>query len=63
MTTETKGWERFDPIRCDLCTKFATWRHSWGRHGYEVGHDRIEQHVVAQVWSVGKLRVILGGNG
>lgn len=33
---------------------------SFGRHGVEVGWDGIERPVVAQVWSIGPLRIVLG---
>ena len=33
---------------------------AWGRHGREVGHDGIEQHVLGQTLSIGRLRIVLG---
>ena len=41
------------------------WARTWGigRHGVEIGADGIERPIVAQVWSIGPLRVCLGLGG
>ena len=36
---EAGGWERFDPLRCDLCERIAKWRHPAGGLRCKLYHE------------------------
>lgn len=48
------------PIRLGWATQNRSWRSWFKRHGVEGRADGIEQRVFAQVWSIGRLRIVFG---
>ncbi len=46
---------RWWPVRCLLANHWH-----WGKHGYQIGWQHIEQRVFNQVISIGPIRIILG---